>query len=79
MSITQEHILAVHRARQRGEYAPPAPGVHERQVVEAWRERRRFRAALAGRPARGRLRRALARRLRRTGTRALPVRPRSTC
>ncbi|MFV0134487.1 hypothetical protein ACLGIH_14805 [Streptomyces sp. HMX87] len=61
MSITQEYLLAVHRARLLGEPVPPAPGVHDRQVVRAWRQVRRFRAVLAGRPARGRLRSAPAR------------------
>ncbi|PZT68916.1 hypothetical protein DN402_15735 [Streptomyces sp. SW4] len=61
MSITQEYLLAVHRARLLDEPVPPAPGTHDRQVVRGWRDRRRFRAVLAGCPARGRLRRALAR------------------
>ncbi|MEU6290833.1 hypothetical protein ACWEDZ_18685 [Streptomyces sp. NPDC005047] len=59
MSITQQYLLDTYRARQLGEPAPPAPGTHDAQVVREWRERRRFRAVLAGRPAHGRLRRAL--------------------
>ncbi|CAL9303042.1 MULTISPECIES: hypothetical protein [Streptomyces] len=61
MSITQQHLLDVHRARSLGEPAPPAPGAHDRQVVREWRDERRFRAVLAGRPARHRFRDTLSR------------------
>jgi hypothetical protein len=61
MSITQQYLLDTYRAQRLGEPLPPAPGTHERQAVRAWRDRRRFRAVLAGRPAHGRLRRALRR------------------
>ncbi|MFI1168413.1 hypothetical protein ACH4UM_33725 [Streptomyces sp. NPDC020801] len=61
MSITQQYALDVHRARQHGEPAPPAPGAHDRQVVRGLRDHRRLRAVLAGRPAQGRLRRSLGR------------------
>ncbi|MFF3505240.1 hypothetical protein [Streptomyces sp. NPDC003247] len=61
MSITQQYALDTYRARQLGEPAPPAPGAHDRQVVRGLRDRRRFRAVLAGRPARGRIRTALGR------------------
>ncbi|MEV0172575.1 hypothetical protein AB0I00_15835 [Streptomyces sp. NPDC050803] len=54
MSITQQYLLDTYRARQHGEPDPPAPGAHDRQVVREWREVRRFRAVLAGRPVRGR-------------------------
>jgi hypothetical protein len=54
MSITQQYILDTYRARQLGEPAPPAPGAHDWQVVREWRDRRQFRAVVAGRPARGR-------------------------
>ncbi|WP_328872976.1 hypothetical protein OHT76_24335 [Streptomyces sp. NBC_00287] len=64
MSITQQYLLDTYRAQQHGEPAPPAPGTHDRQVVRAWPDDRCFRAVLAGRPVGGRLRRALARRLR---------------
>jgi hypothetical protein len=63
MSITQQYLLDTYRARQHGEPAPPAPGTHDRQVVREWRDCRRFRAVLAERPARGRIRQALGRRL----------------
>ncbi|MBQ1099105.1 hypothetical protein KBY55_24365 [Streptomyces sp. b94] len=61
MSITQQYLLDAYRARQLGEPAPPAPGTHDRRVVREWRDRRRLRAVLAGRPAHGRVRRALRR------------------
>ncbi|MDG9717501.1 hypothetical protein [Streptomyces sp. DH24] len=63
MSITEQYLLDTYRARQRGEPAPPAPGAHDWQVVRELRDRREFRAVLAGRPARGRVRRAIVRRL----------------
>ncbi|MBQ0881737.1 hypothetical protein ACFW4Q_10960 [Streptomyces rochei] len=62
MDITQQYLLDTYRARQHGEPVPPAPGSRDLQVVRAWRDRRRFRAVLAGRPATGRLSRALRRR-----------------
>ncbi|MFE6196842.1 hypothetical protein [Streptomyces sp. NPDC057838] len=52
MSITQQYLLDAHRARSLGEPAPPAPGTHEWRFLRAWREARRFRAVLAGRPLR---------------------------
>lgn len=61
MSITQQHALDVHRARRHGEPAPPAPGAHDWQVMRELRDRRQLRAALAGRPVHGRVRRALSR------------------
>ncbi|MHC3472943.1 hypothetical protein ACYF6T_30225 [Streptomyces sp. 7R007] len=64
MSITQQYLLDTYRARQRGEPLPPAPGAEDWQVVREWRDRRQFRAVLAGCPVHGRLRRCLARWLR---------------
>jgi hypothetical protein len=64
MSVTQQFLLDTYRARQLGEPAPPAPGAHDWQVVREWRDHRHFRAAVAGRPARGRIRHALGRWLR---------------
>ncbi|MEU4463661.1 hypothetical protein AB0G20_08110 [Streptomyces sp. NPDC024017] len=61
MSITQQYLLDAYRARSLGEPAPPAPGTHDRQAVREWRDERRFRAVLAGRPVRPRLRDALVR------------------
>ena len=62
MNSTQQYLLDTYRARQHGEPAPPAPGTHDRQVVRAWRDERRFRAVLAGRPVGGFLRRRPTRR-----------------
>ncbi|MFH9429827.1 hypothetical protein ACH4JZ_16240 [Streptomyces sp. NPDC017615] len=45
-----------------GEPGPPEPGAGTLALLVSLRERRRFRAVLAGRPARGRLRGLLARR-----------------
>ncbi|CAL9534704.1 hypothetical protein SUDANB176_04123 [Streptomyces sp. enrichment culture] len=64
MSVTQQYLLDVHRALRHGEPVPPAPGAYDRQAVRALRDHRRFRAVLAGRPARGRVRSALGRWLR---------------
>ncbi|MFF5018754.1 hypothetical protein [Streptomyces sp. NPDC001165] len=64
MSITQQYLLDTYRARLHGEPAPPAPGSHDRDLMRELRDYRRFRAVLAERPARGRLRRALTRWLR---------------
>ncbi|MFF9274796.1 hypothetical protein [Streptomyces griseosporeus] len=61
MSVTQQYLLDVHRARRLGEPAPPAPGLNDWQAVRELRDRRRFDAVLAGRPARGRLRHTLRR------------------
>ncbi|MDQ0582592.1 hypothetical protein [Streptomyces rishiriensis] len=69
MSITQQYALDTYRAWRHGAPAVPAPGAHDWQVMRELRDYRQFRAVLAGRPAHGRLRRALARRLR----------PRPTC
>ncbi|MGW3986182.1 hypothetical protein [Streptomyces sp. NPDC004830] len=61
MSITQQYLLDTYRARSLGDTAPPVPGTHDWQVVKEWRDERQFRAVLAGRPVRHRLRYALAR------------------
>ncbi|WP_128433575.1 hypothetical protein [Streptomyces cyaneus] len=61
MSITQHHLLDIYRAQRLGEPAPPAPGLHDWQVVREWRDHRQFRAVLAERPAHGRIRQALGR------------------
>ncbi|MDT0392759.1 hypothetical protein [Streptomyces sp. DSM 41921] len=61
MSITQQYLLDTHRARSLGAAAPPAPGTHDWRLLRAWREERRFRAVLAGRPVRHGLRAALVR------------------
>ncbi|GGV06671.1 hypothetical protein GCM10010260_50410 [Streptomyces filipinensis] len=64
MSITQQYLLDSHRARVLGEPEPPAPGRHDVGVLRELRDRRRFDAVIAGRPARGRVRYALRRWLR---------------
>jgi hypothetical protein len=64
MSVTQQYLLDTYRAQRLGEAVPPQPGTHDWQVVREWRDRREFRAVLAGHPARGRTRRALGRWLR---------------
>ncbi|MGW7239643.1 hypothetical protein [Streptomyces sp. NPDC054804] len=61
MSIVQQHFLDTYRAQQHGEPAPPAPGAHDVRVARAARDYRRFRAVVAGRPARGRIRGAVVR------------------
>ncbi|MFF0086106.1 hypothetical protein ACFYR1_41400 [Streptomyces canus] len=61
MSVTQQHLLDTYRARHLGSPVPPAPGTQDVRVVRELRERRRFLAVLAGRPARGRTRQALCR------------------
>ncbi|MEU1004014.1 MULTISPECIES: hypothetical protein [Streptomyces] len=61
MSITQQYLLDTYRARSLGEPDVPAPGTDDWKVVREWRDERHFRAALAGRPVRRRLRDALAR------------------
>ncbi|MFD9390237.1 hypothetical protein ACFWBB_05715 [Streptomyces sp. NPDC060000] len=71
MSITQEYVLDAYRARQHGEPVVPAPGAHDWQVIRELGDYGQFRAVLAGRPAHGRLWRALVRRLR--------PRPRPAC
>ncbi|MFD6415589.1 hypothetical protein [Streptomyces sp. NPDC060194] len=60
MSTTAYYMLDVYRAAQHGDPAPPMPGRHDWQTLRALRDDRRFAAVVAGRPARGRLRAALA-------------------
>ncbi|WP_151477681.1 hypothetical protein [Streptomyces albicerus] len=67
MSITQQYLLDTYRARQHGDPTPPAPGAHDWQAMRELCDYRRSRAVLAGRPARGRIRAALARLFRRPG------------
>ncbi|WP_313904466.1 hypothetical protein [Streptomyces sp. 15-116A] len=61
MSPTEQYLLDVHCALQHGRPVPPAPGTHDLRVLRALCDHRRFRAVLAGRPARGRIRHALGR------------------
>ncbi|MFF6997809.1 hypothetical protein ACFY93_23005 [Streptomyces sp. NPDC008313] len=64
MSVTQQYLLDTYRARQHGDPLPPAPGTHDLRAARELRDYRRFRAVLAGHPARGRIREALVRGLR---------------
>ncbi|MFD9906616.1 hypothetical protein [Streptomyces sp. NPDC059063] len=59
MSVTQQYLLDTYRAAQRGEPAPPAPGVHDWQAVREVRDYGRFAAVVRERPAHGRVRAAL--------------------
>ncbi|MEL5960916.1 hypothetical protein AADR41_40235 [Streptomyces sp. CLV115] len=54
MDAIQQHMIDSYRAAQRGELPPPLPGRHDWGVVREARERRRFDAVIAGRPAHGR-------------------------
>ncbi|MEU9457860.1 hypothetical protein [Streptomyces sp. NPDC048312] len=54
MDAIQQHMIDSYRAAQRGELPPPLPGRHDWGVVREARERRRFDAVIAGRPAYGR-------------------------
>ncbi|WP_137988640.1 hypothetical protein [Streptomyces vilmorinianum] len=64
MSALHQYLLDSYRAEQRGDRLPPLPGTQDVATLRAVRDHRRFRAVVAGRPARGRLRTALDRRLR---------------
>ncbi|WP_406059456.1 hypothetical protein OG462_20235 [Streptomyces sp. NBC_01077] len=64
MNALQQYQFDTYRAAQLGEPTPPAPGTHDVAVLRSVRDRRRFERVMAGRPARGRLRAALRRRLR---------------
>ncbi|MFF3785612.1 hypothetical protein [Streptomyces sp. NPDC001933] len=59
MDAIQQHMIDSYRAAQQGEVPPPLPGRHDWGVVREARDRRRFEAVIAGRPARGRRRAAL--------------------
>ncbi|GGY94919.1 hypothetical protein GCM10010300_43610 [Streptomyces olivaceoviridis] len=72
MSITQQYLLDSYRARLHGEPGPPAPGRHDLGLLREVRDHRRFHAVIAGRPAHGRLRRALTHRLRSLARRLRP-------
>ncbi|MEV5170362.1 hypothetical protein AB0L10_04525 [Streptomyces flaveolus] len=72
MSVTQQHLLDSYRARLHGEPEPPAPGRRDLDLLREVRDRRRFRAVVAGRPAHGRLRHALIRSLRALARRLRP-------
>ncbi|MFF2775315.1 hypothetical protein ACFVU3_10435 [Streptomyces sp. NPDC058052] len=78
MDALQQHLFDSYRSAQRGESAPPAPGTHDLAVLRGLRDHRRFERVVAGRPATGRLRAALARLVRALSGRRAPgsrVRP----
>ncbi|MEV6757434.1 hypothetical protein [Streptomyces sp. NPDC051214] len=64
MSITQQYLLDSYRAAQHDERTPPAPGRQDWQVLREIRDYGRFRAVVEERPARGRVRAAVARLIR---------------
>ncbi|MCS0639046.1 hypothetical protein NX801_26045 [Streptomyces sp. LP05-1] len=51
MNATQQHMIDLYRAAQRGETPPPPPGQGDLAALRSVREYRRFRRVLAGRPA----------------------------
>ncbi|MGW3557428.1 hypothetical protein ACWDNT_08665 [Streptomyces sp. NPDC000963] len=61
MNAMHQYLFDAYRAARVGEPPPPEPGTHDLAVLRALRDRRRFERVLAGRPARGGLRRALRR------------------
>ncbi|MEU6765427.1 hypothetical protein ABZ916_23210 [Streptomyces sp. NPDC046853] len=69
MSITQQYLLDGYRAAQHDERTPPAPGTQDWQVIREVRDYGRFRAVVGERPARGRVRAAVARFIRGSGAR----------
>ncbi|MFJ1547811.1 hypothetical protein [Streptomyces sp. NPDC088246] len=77
MDAIQQHMIDSYRAAQHGELPPPSPGRHDWRVVREARDRRRFDAVIAGRPARRRrwtALRALFTRRRRTARPGVPSR-----
>lgn len=77
MSITQQYFLDTYRAQRLGETAPPAPGAHDWRTARELLDYRQFRAVVAERPARGRIRQARGR-IRQALRRRLRLHPRST-
>ncbi|MFD8977602.1 MULTISPECIES: hypothetical protein [unclassified Streptomyces] len=65
MNALHQYLFDTYRAARLGEPMPPAPGTHDVAVVRSAVDRRRFERVVAGRPARGALRTALHRWLRR--------------
>ncbi|MFF1835138.1 hypothetical protein ACFVXE_13170 [Streptomyces sp. NPDC058231] len=59
MDAFQQHMIDSYRAVRLGEAPPPLPGRYDLAVIRDLRERRRFDAVIAGRPARRRWRTAL--------------------
>ncbi|MEW2081967.1 hypothetical protein [Streptomyces sp. NPDC005283] len=61
MNAMHQYMIDTYRAAQRGEQAPPQPGLNDWQMVREFRDYRRFHAVLAGRRSHGRVRAALTR------------------
>ncbi|MEU9013804.1 hypothetical protein AB0D12_29375 [Streptomyces sp. NPDC048479] len=61
MNAMHQHMIDNYRAAQRGEQAPPQPGLNDWQVIRELRDYRRFQAVLAGHRSHGRIRAALTR------------------
>ncbi|WP_328888430.1 hypothetical protein [Streptomyces sp. NBC_00316] len=59
MDAIQQHMIDSSRAARHGEPPPPLPGRYDWAVVREARDRRRFDAVTAGRPAKRRWRAAL--------------------
>ncbi|MFF4092280.1 hypothetical protein ACFYYY_00165 [Streptomyces sp. NPDC001834] len=59
MDAIQQQMLDSHRALARGEKPPPLPARHDWEVLREVRDRQRFEAVTAGRPARARSVRAV--------------------
>ncbi|WP_309050121.1 hypothetical protein [Streptomyces sp.] len=65
MNALHQYLFDTYRAARLGEPVPPAPGTYDVALFRAAVDRRRFERVVAGRPARGRLRRRVAAALRR--------------
>ncbi|MFD9376262.1 hypothetical protein ACFWBH_12110 [Streptomyces sp. NPDC059999] len=61
MSAIEQYLLDTYRASQHGTPMPPPPGRDDVAVIREVRDRARFHAVLAGRPAHHRLTRAVRR------------------
>ncbi|MEV5972888.1 hypothetical protein [Streptomyces sp. NPDC051921] len=59
MNALHQYLFDAYRAARHDEPPPPVPGALDVAALRAARDHRRFEAVLAGRPARGRVRRAL--------------------
>ncbi|MFG3347353.1 hypothetical protein ACGF1Z_20050 [Streptomyces sp. NPDC048018] len=63
MNALHQYMFDTYRAARHDEPPPPVPGALDVATLKAVRDHRRFEAVLTARPARGRLRAALMRRL----------------
>ncbi|MEU5642890.1 hypothetical protein [Streptomyces milbemycinicus] len=59
MSLTEQYVLDLYRAAQRGEPAPPAPRPGDWRTIRELSRYRDFRAVVEERPARGAARRTV--------------------